>query len=194
MIQWLRDGLGLITSASESEGIAAGVDDSGGVYVVPAFVGLGAPHWDSNARGLISGLTRGAGKAHIVRAALESIAFQSRELVDAMEADSRTRIQELRVDGGAAVNNFLMQFQADILDRPVVRPADVETTALGAAYLAGIAEGIYSGIEEVESFWRVDRRFEPSMAESTRADLLSGWQEAVARARHKYNNFTIQNK
>ncbi len=183
VVQWLRDGLGLIQSAGESEAVAASVPDSAGVYVVPAFVGLGAPYWDSSARGLISGLTRGAGRAHIVRAALESIAFQSKELIDAMEADSRTRIQELRVDGGAAVNNFLMQFQADILDRPVVRPADVETTALGAAYLAGLAEGVFSSVEEVESFWKIDRRFEPSMPASERERLMSGWQEAIAKAR-----------
>lgn len=183
VVQWLRDGLGLISSAAESEGIAAGVPDSAGVYVVPAFVGLGAPYWDSGARGIISGLTRGTGRPHIVRAALESIAFQSKELIDAMEADSRTRIQELRVDGGAAVNNFLMQFQADILDRPVVRPSDVETTALGAAYLAGLAEGVFSSVEEVESFWKVDRRFEPAMSASERDRLMSGWRQAVARSR-----------
>jgi len=185
VIQWLRDGLGLIGSAAESEALAMSVADSAGVYVVPAFVGLGAPHWDSNARGVVSGLTRGAGKAHIVRAALEAIAFQSKELIDAMEGDSRTRISELRVDGGAAVNNFLMQFQADILDRPVVRPTDVETTALGAAYLAGIAEGVFSGVEEVESFWRVERRFEPAMPQSERERLLAGWTEAVGRSRYK---------
>ena len=183
VIQWLRDELGLIRSAAESEALAESVADSGGVHVVPAFVGLGAPHWDSRARGLISGLTRASGKAHIVRAALESIAFQSKELIDAMEADSGQPIRELRVDGGAAVNNFLMQFQADILGKTVVRPADVETTALGAAYLAGIAEGVWSGVDEVESFWRIERRFEPRMAANRRDELVHGWRHAVSRAK-----------
>lgn len=183
VIQWLRDELGLIHSAHESETAALSVPDSAGVHVVPAFAGLGAPHWDAGARGVVSGLTRGSNKAHIVRAALESIAFQSRELVDAMEADSGEPILELRVDGGAAVNNFLMQFQADILGKPVVRPADVETTALGAAYLAGIAEKIWSGAAEVESFWRVERRFEPEMHAAERERLMSGWHQAVARSR-----------
>ncbi len=183
VIQWLRDELGLIRSAAESEALAESVTDSGGVHVVPAFVGLGAPHWDSRARGLISGLTRASGKAHIVRAALESIAFQSKELIDAMEADSGQSIRELRVDGGAAVNNFLMQFQADILGKIVVRPADVETTALGAAYLAGIAGGVWSGVDEVESFWRVERRFEPQMPANRRDELVDGWRRAVSRAK-----------
>ena len=183
MIQWLRDSLGLISTAAESEAIAAAIPDTGGVHIVPAFVGLGAPHWDSSARGLICGLTRSSGKAEIVRAALESIAFQSRELIDAMEADSGETIRELRVDGGAAVNNFLMQFQADILGKPVVRPADVETTALGAAYLAGIAEKIWSGAEEVESFWRVERRFEPQMSETERASRMDAWNTAVRRTK-----------
>jgi glycerol kinase len=182
VIQWLRDEVGLIKTASESEDLAASVPDSVGVYVVPAFVGLGAPHWDSNARGVISGLTRASTKAHIVRAALESIALQSKDLIDAMEADSGEPVRELRVDGGAAVNNFLMQFQADILGKRVVRPADVETTALGAAYLAGVAEGIWSGAAEVESFWRVERCFEPQMPEDRRMEYLKGWHEAVARA------------
>jgi glycerol kinase len=182
-IQWLRDSLGLISTAAESEAIATSIKDSEGVHVVPAFVGLGAPYWDSQARGLISGLTRSSGRPQIVRAALESIAFQSRELIDAMEADSGEPISELRVDGGAAVNNFLMQFQADILGKPVVRPADVETTALGAAYLAGIAEGVWSGTAEVEQFWRVERTFEPQMATSERARRMEGWKSAVAKAR-----------
>jgi glycerol kinase len=183
VVQWLRDSLGLIATAAESEAIAVAAKDTGGVYIVPAFVGLGAPHWDSSARGTISGLTRASGKAEIVRAALESIAFQSRELVDAMEADSGETIRELRVDGGAAVNNFLMQFQADILGKPVVRPADVETTALGAAYLAGLAEKVWSGCEEIESFWRVERRFEPQMSEDERNRRMDGWRAAVLRAR-----------
>jgi len=182
-VQWLRDALGLISTAAESEAIAESIPDTGGVYVVPAFVGLGAPHWDSAARGIVSGLTRASGKAEIVRAALESIAFQSCELIEAMEADSGEGICELRVDGGATVNNFLMQFQADLLNKPVVRPADVETTALGAAYLAGIAENVWAGADEVESFWRVERRFEPKMSASERELRLDGWRAAVARAR-----------
>jgi glycerol kinase len=182
VIQWLRDELGLIRTAGESEDLAAAVPDSGGVYVVPAFVGLGAPHWDAGARGVISGLTRASTKAHIVRAALESIALQSKELIDAMEADSGEFIHELRVDGGAAVNNFLMQFQADILGKRVVRPSDVETTALGAAYLAGIAEGVWSGTGEVESFWRIERSFEPQMGADRRMECVMGWRGAVARA------------
>jgi glycerol kinase len=183
VIQWLRDELGLVKTAGESEALAMTVPDTGGVYAVPAFVGLGAPHWDSKARGVISGLTRSSNKAHIVRAALESIAFQSKELIDAMEADSGEPLVELRVDGGAAVNNFLMQFQADILGKRVIRPVDVETTALGAAYLAGIVEGVWAGPAEVESFWRIDRVFEPRMPETHRLELINGWQKAVMRAR-----------
>ncbi|MCS6952270.1 MAG: glycerol kinase GlpK [Bryobacterales bacterium] len=182
-IQWLRDQLGLLASAAESEALASSVPDSGGVYFVPAFVGLGAPHWDPAARGLITGLTRATGRAHIVRAALESIAYQTRELVEAMEADSGERLRELRVDGGATANNLLMQFQADILGRPVVRPADVETTALGAAYLAGLAVGFWKSTQELESFWRVERVFEPQMSPARRDELFAGWQRAVARCR-----------
>ena len=182
-VQWLRDQLGVIGSAAESEEAAISIPDNGGVYVVPAFVGLGAPHWDSKARGLVCGLTRGAGKAHIIRAALESIAFQTRDLVAAMEADAGEPLRELRVDGGAAANNFLMQFQADLLGRPLVRPVDAETTALGAAYLAGVATGFFSGPAELESFWQADRRWEPSMPESRRAQLIEEWDQAVARAR-----------
>ncbi len=182
VIQWLRDSLGLIATASESEAAAQSVPNSGGVYVVPAFVGLGAPHWDSGARGLISGLTRSTGKSHIIRAALESIAFQTRELIDAMEGDSGEPITELRVDGGAAVNNFLMQFQADILGKTVVRPSDVETTALGAAFLAGIAENVWKDTAEVEGFWRVECRFTPQMHQSEREQLMDGWRTAVRRS------------
>ena len=181
-VQWLRDSMGLIETAAESEAVAASVPDTGGVYVVPAFVGLGAPHWASHARGLIMGLTRASGKAHVVRATLESIAYQTRELVDAMEADSDEELAELRVDGGAAANDFLMQFQADILGKPVVRPSKLETTALGAGFLAGLATGVWSGLEEIESFWGVDKRFEPSMTDSRREELFSGWKTAVARA------------
>ncbi|MBI1789924.1 MAG: glycerol kinase GlpK [Acidobacteria bacterium] len=182
-IQWLRDQLGVIQTAAESEALAASVPDNGGVYFVPAFVGLGAPHWDSAARGLIGGITRATGRAHLVRAALESIAFQTAELVEAMEADSGERLSELRVDGGAAVNNFLMQFQADILGYPIVRPADVETTALGAAYLAGLATGFWKNVAEVESFWRAERRFEPGLDAPQRRRLIGEWKAAVARCR-----------
>ncbi len=182
-IQWLRDQLGVIATAAESEELARSVPDSGGVYFVPAFVGLGAPHWDPSARGLITGLTRATGRAHIVRAALESIAYQTRELVEAMEADSGERLRELRVDGGATANDLLMQFQADILGRPVVRPADVETTALGAAYLAGLATGVWRSTEQLEGFWRVERIFEPQMNAARREELFAGWQRAVARCR-----------
>jgi glycerol kinase len=182
-VQWLRDDLGIISTAAESEPLARSVPDTNGVYFVPAFVGLGAPHWDSAARGMITGITRSTSRAQIVRAALESIAYQSRELIEAMEKDCGRPLDELRVDGGAAVNDFLMQFQADILDRPVVRPADVETTALGAAFLAGLATGFWKSREEVESFWREERRFEPRIKDSERQRLFGGWLAAVARAR-----------
>ncbi|MBM3794735.1 MAG: glycerol kinase GlpK [Acidobacteria bacterium] len=181
-VQWLRDELHLIETAAQSEALAASVPDAGGVYVVPAFVGLGAPHWAQEARGLITGITRGTSAAHLVRATLESIAFQTRELVEAMEADSGQQLAELRVDGGATANNFLMQLQADILGRPVVRPADIETTALGAAYLAGLATGYWSSVPEVESFWRVERTFEPQWDAVRREEAYAGWKRAVARA------------
>jgi glycerol kinase len=182
-VAWLRDQLGLIASAAESEALAASAPDTGGVYFVPAFVGLGAPHWDSAARGLLTGLNRATGRAHIVRAALEAIAYQTRELVEAMEADSGERLAELRADGGAAANDFLMQFQADILGLPVVRPAEIETTALGAAFLAGLAVGLWKSLEELARFWRVNRRFEPRMAADRREQLFAGWKQAVQRAR-----------
>lgn len=180
-VQWLRDSLGLIESAQESQKLAESVADTAGVYMVPAFVGLGAPYWDSQARGLITGLTQGARREHIVRATLEAIAYQTRDLVDAMEADSGEPLAELRVDGGAAANDFLMQFQADILGVPVVRPANVETTAAGAAFLAGLAVGVWSGTDQIETFWKADRRFEPQMETSRREDLYAGWRRAVAR-------------
>ena len=180
-VQWLRDKLELIQTAAESEALAASASDTGGVYLVPAFVGLGAPYWDAGARGILCGLTRSSGRAHIVRATLESIAYQTRELIDAMQADAGNPIAELRVDGGAAANNFLMQFQADILGCPIVRPADIETTALGAAYLAGLATGFWTSVGEVENFWRAERRFEPAMDEAARDRLFSGWKDAVAR-------------
>ena len=182
-VQWLRDKLGIIDNAPESETIAMSIPSTAGVYVVPAFVGLGAPHWDAEARAEITGLTLGSGRAEIVRATLESMAYQTRELIQAMEGDSGARLAELRVDGGAAANNFLMQFQADILDRPVVRPADLETTALGAAFLAGLATGFWKSEAEVQSFWRAERVFEPQMPTSERDALWSGWQRAVAKAR-----------
>ena len=182
-IQWARDELKVIATAAESEELAMSIPDNGGVYFVPAFVGLGAPHWNPDARGLITGLTRSTGRAHIVRAALESIAYQTRELVEAMQADSGEELRELRVDGGAAVNDHLMQFQADILGKPLVRPVDVETTALGAAYLAGLATGFWTSLAEVESFWRAERRFEPQMSPATRDRLFAGWKAAVARTK-----------
>ncbi len=182
-IQWLRDQLGLISSAAETAALARSVPDTGGVYFVPAFVGLGAPHWDSAARGMICGLTRASGRAHIVRAALESIAYQTRELIDAMQADSGEPLAELRVDGGAAANDVLMQFQADILGCRVVRPVDTETTALGAAYLAGLAVGLWRSREEVERFWRAGHVFEPAMNAERREELFAGWKAAVVRAR-----------
>ena len=181
-MQWLRDNLKLIGSSAEVEQLAASVPDSGGVVLVPAFVGLGAPHWDPNASGLLIGLRRDTSPGQIARAALESIAFQVADVLQAVESET-TPLAALRVDGGAAVNNLLMQFQADLLNKPVVRPADVETTALGAAYLAGIAEKVWASADEVESFWRVERRFEPKMKASERERRLNGWRSAVARAR-----------
>jgi glycerol kinase len=183
VVQWLRDGLKIIRSAPEVEALAASVPDNGGVYLVPAFAGLGAPHWDAYARGAIFGLTRGATGAHLARAALESIALQSAELVRAMEADAGIKLSELRVDGGAAVNNLLMQIQADVLGVPVVRPKVVETTALGAGYLAGLAVGYWSDTRDIVANWQIDRRFEPAMARNQAAALTAGWEKAVARAK-----------
>ncbi len=182
-IQWLRDELGLIATSAESEQLAASVPDSNGVYLVPAFVGLGAPHWDPHARGALLGLTRGANKAHVVRAALEAMAFQSRDVIEAVEADSDVELDELRVDGGAAANDLLLQIQADILGRDVVRPAVTETTALGAAYLAGLATGFWKGTEDVAANWHVDRRFTPQMPTERREELYAGWKLAVERAK-----------
>jgi glycerol kinase len=184
-IQWLRDKLGIIGDAAESGELARSVVDAGGVYFVPAFVGLGAPHWDSEARGMIDGITAATGRAELARAALEAIAYQTRELVEAMEADSGEQIQELRVDGGGAANDFLMQFQADILGKRIVRPADVETTALGAAYLAGLATGDFQSLDEVEQFWKAERVFEPRMSDERRENLYAGWKKAIARCRHR---------
>jgi len=184
-VQWLRDELGLIGSAAESEQLALKVKDSNGVYIVPAFTGLGAPYWDSSARGEICGITRGTNRAHIVRAALESIAYQSADLVAAMERDAGVKVKALRVDGGAAANDFLMQFQSDILGVSLQRPVINESTALGAAYLAGLGCGYWSGIEELKTQRKCDSQFTPVMSESERARLLQGWQTAVRRARLK---------
>ncbi len=184
VVQWLRDGLGLIRDAAEVEALARQVEDAGGVYVVPAFAGLGAPYWDSGARGAIVGLTRGSTRAHLARAALESIALQSAELLAAMQDDCGGAISELRVDGGAARNDLLMQLQADVLGIPVVRPAVTETTALGAAYLAGLAVGFWSGADEIASMWAADRRFEPALSADQRQARLSQWRRAVERSRH----------
>lgn len=181
-VQWLRDDLGLIASAEETDEIARSVSDTGGVYCVPAFVGLGAPHWRPQARGILTGLSRGSKRAHVVRATLESIAFQSQDLFEAMAADSGEPISQLRVDGGAAKNDFLMQFQADLIGCPVVRPQDTETTALGAAYLAGLATGVFRSTEDLKKLWRVERTFEPALSQSERDRLYSGWKEAVERA------------
>jgi glycerol kinase len=183
-VQWLRDELKIINTAAESEGLAQSVDSSEGVYMVPAFVGLGAPYWDQYARGAILGLTRGTGQAHIVRATLESIAYQTRDVLEAMKADSGLELPALRVDGGAVSNNFLMQFQADILGVPVQRPAVTETTALGAAYLAGLAVGYWSSQEEIQKQWRVESSFEPKMSEDQRESLYKGWKKAVERSRN----------
>jgi glycerol kinase len=184
VVQWLRDGLELIREAREVETLARQVEDSGGVFLVPAFAGLGAPYWDSDARGAIIGLTRGSTRAHLARAALESIAFQSAELLAAMQDDCGGAITELRVDGGAASNDLLMQMQADALGVPVVRPAVTETTALGAAYLAGLAVGFWGGVDEISSMWAVDRRFEPATSDDERQERLSKWRRAVERSRH----------
>ncbi|MCY3834402.1 MAG: glycerol kinase GlpK [Chloroflexi bacterium] len=182
-VQWLRDEMKLLRDAAESEAVAASIKSADGVYVVPAFVGLGAPYWDQYARGTIVGLTRGSGRSHIVRATLESIAYQTRDVVTAMAADSSLALDTLRVDGGAVVNDFLMQFQADILGAPVQRPAVTETTALGAAYLAGLATGFWSSQAEIARQWRLERSFEPAMSADQREALYSGWQRAVERAR-----------
>ena len=183
VVQWLRDGLEFFSSSSQVEKLAAGVLDSGDVYLVPAFTGLGSPYWDPHARGAIVGLTRGTTRAHIARAALESIAFQSAELLEAMQKDSNQQLSELRVDGGAAANDLLMQFQADLLGVPVARPKVLETTALGAAYLAGLTVNLWKSRDEVASHWQLDRRFEPSMSRDEAAAKLARWREAVARAR-----------
>ncbi|WP_041446586.1 glycerol kinase GlpK [Pseudothermotoga thermarum] len=181
-IQWLRDGLRIIAKASDTEYMANSVADSGGIYFVPAFVGLGAPYWDMFARGTIVGITRGITREHIVRATLESIAYQTRDVLEAMEKDSKMKINTLRVDGGASVNNFLMQFQADILGIPVERPKVNETTALGAAYLAGLAVGFWENMDQIKQQWQLDKKFEPTLPEKERERLYAGWKKAVSRA------------
>jgi len=181
-VQWLRDGLQVIKNSVDVEALADTVPDNGGVYMVPAFVGLGAPYWDPNARGTIIGLTRGSTVGHVARATLESMCYQTRDVLEAMEADSGVNLKTLRVDGGAVVNNLLMQFQADILGVAVQRPKVAETTALGAAYLAGIAVGFWKSAEEVAEQWAIDRTFEPKMSEDQRNSLYKGWKRAVERS------------
>jgi glycerol kinase len=182
-VQWLRDALQIIGAAAEVEALAGSVEDSGGVYFVPAFVGLGTPYWDAYARGTILGLTRGAGRAHLARATLEAVCFQSRDVLEAMQADGGVAVSELRVDGGMTRNDLLMQIQADILGAPVVRPAVTETTALGAAYLAGLATGYWDSPEEIAAQWQVERVFTPQISEDARQARIAGWRRAVERAR-----------
>ncbi|MEE8237994.1 MAG: FGGY-family carbohydrate kinase, partial [Gammaproteobacteria bacterium] len=182
LVQWLRDNLGLISASEEVEALAREAEDNGDVYFVPAFSGLYAPHWKESARGVIVGLTRYANRSHIARAALEATAYQTREVLEAMERDSDISIQELRVDGGMVANELLMQFQADILDVPVLRPKIAETTALGAAYAAGLAVGYWSGAEEIKQNWAVDKRWAPDMEGAERSRLYASWQKAVTRS------------
>jgi len=183
VVQWLRDGLGLIKYSAEVEELARKVNDNDGVYLVPAFAGLGAPHWDPYARGTLVGMTRGTNASHIARAALESIAFQSADLISAMESDSGIQTNELRVDGGATANDLLMQFQSDILQVPVVRPVVSETTALGAGYLAGLAVGFWKDIDEIQTQWEIDKRFEPNMSKDRVSKLMKNWEKALGRAK-----------
>lgn len=184
VIQWIRDELRLIQDAKDSEYFANKVRDNGGVYIVPAFTGLGAPHWDMYARGAILGLTRGSNRAHIIRAALESIAYQSRDVIDAMEQDTGIKLRALKVDGGACANNFLMQFQSDICQTVISRPVIRETTALGAAYLAGLAVGVWNSTEEIRRTWTLDREFSPMMPHEEYCRYLEGWRKAVGRAKN----------
>jgi glycerol kinase len=183
VVQWLRDGLQFFRSAAEIEALAASVGDTGGVYLVPAFAGLGAPHWDQYARGTIVGLTRGSTKAHIARAALEGIVLQVMDVLKAMEADAGIKLKELRVDGGASANDLLMQLQADLLNVPVVRPKVAETTALGAAYLAGLAVGFWKNQADIARQWQVDKRFKPAMKTAARSKITKGWERALSRAK-----------
>lgn len=187
-IQWLRDELGIIRTAAESESLAQSVPDTGGVYFVPAFVGLGAPYWDTEAKGLLTGITRGTGRAHIARAALEAAAYQTRDVLEAMQADSGTIIPDLRVDGGMTANNFLLQFQADLLGVPVHKPVITETTALGAAYLAGLSNGLWHNLPDIAALYKTDCTFEPVMSEDQRESLYEGWKFAVQRTKHPAAN------
>ena len=181
VVQWLRDGLGIIKSSSEVEALAASVPDNGGVYYVPALTGLGAPHWDQYAKGSIYGISRGTTAAHIARAALEGIAFQTMDIVNAMQKDAGITLKELKVDGGASRNNMLMQFQADILDTSVIRPTVTETTALGAAYLAGLAVGYWESLDHIKSQWGVETEFKPSASQEEVSALKEGWADAIRR-------------
>ena len=181
-VQWLRDQLGIIRTAAEVEALAASVPDSGGAYFVPAFSGLFAPYWRPDARGAIVGLSRFHSRAHLARATLEAIAFQTRDVVDAMTADSGTRVPVLKVDGGATVNDLLMQLQADVLGVPVVRPQVAETTALGAAYAAGLAVGVWQDVDSLRAQWKVDRQWDPQWSADQRAQGYHGWQKAVSRS------------
>jgi glycerol kinase len=182
VVQWLRDGLRLIQTSAEVEDLALQVEDNGGVYMVPAFTGLGAPYWNQHARGIIVGITRGSTNSHIARAALESIAFQTMDVLKAMEADAGIDIKELRVDGGATINNQLMQFQSDVLNTAVIRPSITETTALGAAYLAGLAVGYWNDIDEIERYWQKEKTFTPSMNDERRSDMQKQWKRAIRAA------------
>jgi len=188
VVQWLRDGLGLISKSEDVEELASRVEDNGGVYFVPAFTGLGAPHWDPYARGMIAGLTRGVTSGHIARAALESIAFQVYDVISAMEDDAGITIKELKVDGGAAINDLLMQFQANLIGIPVIRPETIETTALGAAYLAGLAVKFWSGLDEIEKQWAMDRTFNSDISEESQGELKAGWNKAVSRSKNWESN------
>jgi glycerol kinase len=182
VIQWLRDGLKIIVDSKETEAMALSVPDNGGVYIVPAFTGLGAPYWDMYARGAIFGLTRGTDRNHIARAALEAIAFQTHDLFEALAADSGIEKRAIKADGGASANNFLMQFQADINGTPVMRPTIRETTALGAAYLAGLATGVWKNRDEIKKNWTLDRKYLPEMPDADRSKLLAKWSKAVSRS------------
>jgi glycerol kinase len=180
VVQWLRDGLGIIKTSADVEILAGQVETNGGVYVVPAFTGLGAPYWNQHARGIITGLTRGSNASHIARAAVESIAYQTMDVLHAMESDSNIHIKELRVDGGATRNNLLMQFQSDVLNTKVIRPIVTETTALGAAYLAGLAVGYWESIDDLKQQWQIDRVFSPEITDESRNELIRGWEKAVS--------------
>ena len=180
-VQWLRDALKIIKDAAETEALAKSIPDNGGVYLVPAFVGLAAPYWNTQARGALVGITRGIGRAHLARAALEAICYQTRDIVEAMQKDTGITVSCLRVDGGAVKNNFLMQFQADILGVPIERSKVIETTALGPAYLAGLSTGYWKNLGEIKKHWKLDKRFEPRIKKDQRENLYLGWKQAVKR-------------